>query len=230
MATLSPSEAVFLVRKNLDEVDPNGSIMYDNENGSAVGYGDNDSMDDVIKKTIPEAVNAVHLAAPVTMLEGESVSSFTDTSMSAKTLGKVLSFTPSGATNYLRLVAFKAVDSDIVITDAIEEASAEGRKQQNPYIHGTYDRPTLIHLQGDYSGPKFKYYSLKPTYSGTAGDAIALFKYVRQLVYVPTVTEYTYTYSRLLRQNVIDMLTALVLEIYNDQRAQFFLQRANNFQ
>ena len=228
MATLSPSEAILLVRKNLDEVDPNGSIMYDNENGSVEGYGDNDSMDDIIEKTLPEAINEVHLAAPVTLLEGESVSSFSETSLIEKPLGKILSFMPSEATDYLRLVAFKAIDSDIVVTDAIEEASAEGRKQLNPYIHGTHDRPRLVHMQDGHSAPKFKYYSMKPDYTGEPEDAISKFQYIKQQVYAAGNT--SYTYSRLLRQNVIDMLTAMVLEIYNDQRAQFFLQRANNFQ
>ena len=230
MLTLSTSDAITLVRKNLDEADPNGSIMYDNENGSSANYGDNNSMDDIIKKCLPEAINIVQLAAPVTMLEGVEVSSFTDTSLAAKTLGKVLSFTPSGVSDYLRLVAFKAADSDIVITDAIPEASAEGRKQHNPYVMGTYDRPRLVILQGDHTtGPSFRYYSMKPTFSAdNIATAISLFLYVKQNIYAAATT--SYSFSRLLRQNVIDQLTGMVLQIYNDQRAQFFLQRANIFQ
>ena len=230
MLTLSTSDAITLVRKNLDEADPNGSIMYDNENASAAGYGDNNSMDDLIKKCLPEAINIVQKSAPVTMLEGVDVASFSDTYLSAKTLGKVLSFTPTGVSDYLRLVAFKAADSDIVVTDAIEEASLEGRKQLNPFIQGTYDRPRLVILKGDHTtGPKFRYYSMNPNYSdGDIGDAIETFKYVKQNTYAPATT--SYSFSRLLRQNVIDQLTAMVLQIYNDQRAQSFLQRANIFQ
>ena len=71
MVTLSPSTAIELVRKNLDELDPNGSVMYEDENGSADEYGDNASLDDIIRRNLPEAINAVHLTAPVAMLEGK---------------------------------------------------------------------------------------------------------------------------------------------------------------
>ena len=47
MTTLHVSDAVELVRKNLDELDPNGSIMLDDENGSAERYGDNMSLNDM---------------------------------------------------------------------------------------------------------------------------------------------------------------------------------------
>ena len=70
---------------------------------------------------------------------------------------------------------------------------------------------------------------MKPDFSAdNIATAISLFLYVKQNIYAAATT--SYSFSRLLRQNVIDQLTAMVLQIYNDQRAQFFLQRANIFQ
>ena len=204
MTTITPAAAVVLVRKNLDELDPNGSVMYSGE--------DNTSLDDIIKRMLPEAINMVHLAAPVQMLEGKQ-----GTISNPSVTDGVLSFSTN---NFLRLVSFKASDSDIVITDPIPEASPEGRKQLNPYIRGRYDRPRLVRLQAQDS---FKYYSLKA--STTAADAVSVFLVVEEQTYNNEGYEISYR----LRQNIIDCLTAKVMETYNDQRAQSFYQKANDF-
>ena len=204
MTTITPAAAVVLVRKNLDELDPNGSVMYSGE--------DNTSLDDIIKRMLPEAINMVHLAAPVQMLEGKQ-----GTISNPSVTDGVLSFSTN---NFLRLVSFKASDSDIVITDPIPEASPEGRKQLNPYIRGRYDRPRLVRLQAQDS---FKYYSLKA--STTAADAVSVFLVVEEQTYNNEGDEISYRR----RQNIIDCLTAKVMETYNDQRAQSFYQKANDF-
>jgi len=210
MTTITPAVAVALVRKNLDELDPNGSVMYDTDNNN----GDNASLDNTIKRMLPEAINMVHLAAPVQLLEGKN-----GTITSPSVTDGVLSFS---TTNFLRLVSFKASDSDIVLTDAIPEASPEGRKQLNPYIRGRYDRPRLVRLQAKDS---FKYYSLKD--STAAADAVSIFLVVEEQTYNADAVSYEISYR--LRQNIIDCLTAKVMETYNDQRAQTFYQKANNF-
>jgi len=231
MATLTLDAAQKLVRKNLDEIDPNGSIMYTDENGSSSDYADNKSMDDIIAKSLPEAINAIHLAAPVTMLDGETVTPTLTvlTNTPSGNAGKVLNIALASTDKFLRLVAFKAADSDIVVTDAIEEASPEGRKQANKYICGQYDRPRLIHVQGSYGAPVFKYYSLKSTTStDDTAATVSKILIVKKQEYAAATT--SYTISEKLRQNIIDYLTGLVLEIYSDQRAQNFFQRAINFQ
>ena len=58
MIALLTSDAVALVRKNMDELDPNSSMLYDTENGSAQEYGDNQSLDDIVARNLPEAINA----------------------------------------------------------------------------------------------------------------------------------------------------------------------------
>jgi len=225
MTTLLTSDAKVLVRKNLDELDPNGSAMYQDENGS---IGDNTLMDSLIARFLPEAINAVHLAAPAALLEGEDVK--TSATSVAKSTDNVLSFTLPATLKYLRLVAFKASDSGIVITDPIPEASAEGRKQLNSHIRGRSDRPRLVIMQDMNGGPKFKYYSLE---SATEQEtAIAQLSIVKEQTYIaPTeqVADPSYNISALLRQNIIDYLTARVMETYNDQRSQIYTQRANSF-
>lgn len=216
MYTLTNAEAVSLVRKNLEELSTNSSEMVPDD------YGDNTALDDIIKRNLPEAINAVTLAAPAALLEGiagepDSVAISDD---------GVLSFSLAANSGFLRLVAFRASDSGIVVTDAIAEASPEGRKQLNGYIRGRYDRPRLVQGQGYHTGPTFKYYTLKSTTTSTA-TAIALFLYAKEQVYSNSVTEYSV--PRRLRQNILDCLTAMVLETYSDQRAQSWFERANNF-
>ena len=232
MVKILPSEAIELVRKNLEELDPNGSIMYDDENGSSSAYGDNMSMNDIIKRNLPEAINAVQNAAPVQLLEGKP---FESTDLNSVTLQEdgVLSIYLKSSTNFLRLVAFRAADSEIVVTDILSEASPEGRKQLNPYIRGRYDRPRLVLQQGRHTGPLLKYYSLDP--DGSEFDyfithpssAISRLVFVQEQFYPGPAAGYDI--SRRLRQNIIDYLTAMVMETYSDQRAQLFSQKANNF-
>lgn len=222
MVTLSRSEAIALVRKNLDEVEPNGSAMYLDENN------DNLSLDDIIAKNIPEAINATNLMAPVWLLEGEDYT-FSGTDTISISDDGVLSFSIAQDSKYLRLVAFKAADSNIVLTDTIAEASPEGRKQLNIYIRGTFDRPRLVIQQGRHTGPAFKYYTIADPsdFEGEESSAIELFQFVKEQLYASSTT--SYNISRRIRQNIIDYLTALVLETYGDQRAQTFFQKANSF-
>ena len=236
MTTLSLSDAVALVRKNLDELDPNGSNMYTEENGSASDYGDNASLNAIVARNLPEAINAIHLAAPTALLEGEP---FVNANLDSVALSDdgILSFNLKDSSNYLRLVAFQAADSAIVVTDVIPEASPEGKKQLNPYIRGRKDRPRLVLLQGRHTGPSFKYYTLDrngsdfATYQSIPSRAISQLVTVQEQFYTarPQATNPSYNISRRLRQNIIDCLTAKVMETYGDARVQSFIDKANSF-
>lgn len=225
MIDLTTSSVVEAVRKNLDELDPSGnaSVMYTDESA------DNTSLSNTILRFLPEAINMVQKAAPVTLLEGK-VFAAGDLQGSASISDGVLSFTLSAATKFFRLVSFRAADSDIVVTDAIPEASAEGRKQLNPFIRGRKDRPRLVQLQGAHNIPKFKYYTLDTggssysNYQTSPSSAIGQMEYVQEQVYSDEAT--SYPISRPLRQNVIDCTTAMVMETYGDQRAQSYYQKA----
>ena len=226
------SDAQALVRRNLDELDPNGSVMYDDEGG------DNASLDDIIARFVPEAINEVNKAAPVLSLEGTDVkSAATYAAVTGDT--KVLKITFGSDIHYLRLVAFKAADSDIVVTDTIQEASAEGRKQLNMKIRGREDRPRLVIMQGSQDGaPEFRYYSFKAATATPTASNVSTFSVLKEVEYENTGAGYHeasgndsayYDCCRKLRQNYADYLTARVLETYGDQRSQIYMQRANNF-
>ena len=218
MITISNTDAVELVRKNLEELDTDSSDMLSD-------YDDNASLDSIIKRNLPEAINAVSLAAPIALLEGVSV---TAVSPSVSTDG-VLSFSLGSESQFLRLVAFRAADSGIVVTDPIPEASPEGRKQLNKYVRGRYDRPRLVLLQGAHTGPAFQYYTLANpgAYTAVPANAIAQFSIVQEQIYSAETTEYQA--SRRIRQNIIDYLTAIVMDTYADQRSQIYHQKANSF-
>lgn len=217
-ASLTISEAVELVRKNLDELEPNGSVMYEDEDNS------NSSLDDIIARHLPEAINAVHKAAPVHLLEGKSASlagvAVPDDESRVLTIN-----TEGQAGVILRLVAFRAVDSEHVVSIATPEASVEGRKQLNPYIRGTYDNPVLVRCQSDKN--KWMYYSLKDN-TENGPSAVGVFQVIYEQKYNESAE--SYDISPLLRQNIIDYLTALTMETYVDQRAQGFFTRANQFE
>ena len=214
MYTLTTKEAIEAVRKNLDELGLNESVMYDTEST------DNASLDETIARSLPEAINRIHLAAPAYMLEGEELRDFDDVAV----FDGVLRF--SCTADYLRLVAFQARDSRIVVTEAIPESSPEGRKQLNPFICGRYDRPRLVRLQGAQGSPTFNYYSLgSDSYDGNPSDAIQRFSFVRELRYDKDAQGYPVSTG--LRQNAIDTLTSMVLAIYGAaDKANYFSEKA----
>lgn len=214
MTELLVSEAVALVRKNLDEVGLNESLMYSDENS------DNESLDLTIKRTLPEAINEVHSFVPVETLEGVEVSTLS----SCEITDRVLSF--SFENPFLRLVAFQAKDSGIVVTEVIPETSVEAHKQLNKYVRGTFDKPRLVQIQGEHKQPAFRYYTLsKDEYATEPSSAIKRLTIVEELFYEPE--RESYPISTDLRQTIIDQLTGLVLAIYKDgDKAQYFLQRA----
>ena len=221
MVTLTPATAISLVRKNLDEAGLNESVMYGDENN------DNLSLDDLVRKNLPEAINVTHVLAPVSLLEGVPYRFAAGTrpeGESVSRVGDVLIFSPSAASNFLRLVAFQAVDSDIVVTDALDEASPEGRKQLNPYVRGRHDRPRLVRAQGSATPPEFRYYSLRENTNVLAREAARTFSFVREQFYSPAAAGYDI--SRLLRQNIIDRLTAMIMETYGNDGARSYYEKS----
>ena len=221
---LTITEAVRLVRKNLDELEPNGSVMYGGEDS------DNASLDKLIERSLPEAINAVNLAAPVTLLEVINELPQTPFSVTPTISDGVITFTPA-ISNYLRLVEMRVADSPIVVTAVLDEASAEGRKQLNRYLRGRPDRPRLVRLQGNNGSPSFKYYTttISPFVQTGNNATIKSFAYVSEVKYNETTPADSYTISQRLRQNILDYTTGMVLQAMGDQRAQSYYQKASIF-
>lgn len=216
MTTITPADAIAAVRKNLDEQGLNDSVMYTDENA------DNTALDLVIKKTLPEAINEIHRIAPVYLLEGEEINA---SNINNCTLSDgVLQF--SLANTCIRLAAFKAADSDIVVTDVIPEASAEGRKQLNPYVRGTYDNPRMVKVQGEGGPMTFRYYSLKDdSHASTPTDAVERLEVIKQQSYSASASGYNA--STELVDSIMNHLTAMVLAIFKDgDSANYFYQKA----
>ena len=208
---------------------------------------DNRSLDEVISKNLPEAVNAVHQTAPVVLLEGKDYTFSASDAPAGESISYgdderdedycVLHFSLANDAAFLRLVAFQAADSPIVVTDIIPQASAEGRKQLNRHIRGRYDRPRLVQGQGRHTAPSFDYYSLLPSTieAKTPIQCVGRLSFIKEQFYsAPTMVDNVLTYpnydiSRRLRQNIIEYLTAMVLETYGDERAQAWYTKAASF-
>lgn len=215
MITLTPATAVSLVRKNLDEIDPNGSVM------ETASNTDNDAIDNIIERTLPEAINEIQRIAPAQLLEGESVQVFDQITI----YNDVLSF--AFDKKYMRLVAFQAIDSDMVVTEVTPESSPEGRKQLNKYTRGTYDNPVLVKVQGAGYKPAFRYYSLRDgsIYQNVPVSAIRKLQIVQRLDYSSEATQYPLSADLL--DNVINRLTAMVLTIYKEgDLANYFNEKS----
>ena len=214
MYLLTKDEAILLVRKNLDEQRVNDSDMLD------VDDLDSNEFEEVLEKNLPEAINSVHTAAPVTILDGETLDA--DEISGASISAGVLSF--GTRQEMLRLIAFKASDSPYVVCDPVPEYSAEGRMQLNPYTRGTSDRPRLVLLQGkveDYLS-SFKYYSIEHSFAAPE-QAIERFEYIPMYHYKKDGPD-SYRVAENVIENVINYLTAIMLATYNssDKAAYFF--------
>ena len=226
MINLTPDNAVTFVRRNLDEMAANGSSMILTDE-----TGDNASLDDIIKRNIPEAINSICLTAPVPLLEGVQAQLSDDDTYAQVTVANdgVVTIQMKNTADFLRLVAFQAEDSPFVVTEVLLEASPEARKQQNPYIRGTYDKPRMVLSQGTNGAPLLHYYTVKDAthYDSDPTDAVAQFKYVKRAEYADNAD--SYPVPEALLQNVIDYLTALVMTTYKDDRAQLYFQKAKQF-
>ena len=218
MVTITPTDAVAAVRKNMDEQEINASALYVSGSPDTT---DNDSLDSIIKKTLPEAINAVHRDAEHVLLEG------VDATVSGVTISNnTVSF--SVAEKVLRLVSFKAVDSSVIVGDYTPEFSAEGRKQFNEYIRGTFDDPVLVKVEGK---SMFRYYTIKDatasTYAETPASTISECKIVPEVTYAAAAV--SYNVSTLLRETALLHLTGMVLSIYGEtDKAKYFFDKASS--
>ena len=216
MYQLGKDEAILLVRKNLDEQGVNDSDIIDLDDV------DSDELESILVKNLPEAINAVHSASPVQLLDGELLSGIDLNEVSIA--DGVLSFSISK--ELLRLVAFRAEDSVYVITKPVAEDSFEGRMQLNPYTQGTPDRPRLVLMQGKEKERKssFRYYSVEKTYTDPA-QAIARFEYIPRYSYSEGVSSYGVAEN--IVENVIDYLTGMMLITYgNATGASYYFQKS----
>jgi hypothetical protein len=111
----------------------------------------------LVEGAMVEAVVKTYSLAPSHILEGEIAVKGKDYELELK--DKVV--TISMLTPTARVVSVQCNDSEVILSDLIPENSAEGRKQLNKYIRGTYDDPRLVLLKnwnGD-NMPRMRYYT-----------------------------------------------------------------------
>lgn len=200
-----------VVRTNLDEIGVNESMMLE---GS-----DDVMLYNIVERIMGESADEVHMAAPAFILDG-----MTPPDVRYLATGKVLKMVMR---DMLRLVAFKAKDSDYVVSETIPEASAEGRMQLDPYLQGTYDSPKMVLRQGlnEDTELEMRYYSLKEEQK--TGETSA--DKVDYLLAVPRQIGETSSVS--ISENAIyvfyNLVTAKVLTILGEtEKAQIYYGKA----
>lgn len=111
----------------------------------------------LVEGAMVEAVVKAYSLAPGLTLEGEAAVKGKDYELELKD-GVV---TISMLTPTARVVSVQCKDSEVILSDLIPENSAEGRKQLNKYIRGTYDDPRLVLLKQWKADnmPRLRYYT-----------------------------------------------------------------------
>jgi len=215
MYTLEVAKAILIVRKNLDEQNINFSAMMPDENDLIAGEDtDSENLDDLIAKTLPEAINRIHMTAPIFMVDGIEPD---EDKVEAEAKGDTLKVTIKD--EMLRFISFKAKESDIIITEPVAEDSAIARMQHNPYTRAYYDRPCLVRLQNKASdlSTSFMYYGLKDS-----ADGLGRIEYIPAYHYDPDTTEYRI--AEMLHDMVMNQLTGMVLmTLGSNEIAQYYL-------
>ena len=219
------SNAIEFVRARMDE------LPYDNDD-MIVPADDDRNFDVTVERLLPEAAEFICRAAPSGLLEpqGEiavpSPGTPTDGILSSE-------LRPDGSIavtidldgGFLRMVSFKADDSDIFVTGAVPFDSPKARMQVNPYTRGTYDDPVVVErksprrlfleyysVRDKESAPGFRIGKIdKPSWSQDA-DGKSIFS------------------PDFLVPAVLNRLTGMVLETYGSaQQAQAFYQKSATY-
>ncbi len=210
MYTLTTAEAVMYVRKNLDEQAENYSgLMLDR---------DSTDLDKIIEKSLPEAINSVHLVAPIQDLAGISLESDEVQGNISIDAGVMTLKLPI---NLMRLVRFRVSDNGAMsLTEFFDDSSPEGRMQKNPYTRASWRNPKLIReCVKDKDGKMvFRYYSLRESYQNP-DEALNMFRYIPYQRYEEGKSSYQVEESCL--DQAINRLTAIVLSIYGMNAGTF---------
>lgn len=216
------SSAISFVRTRMDE------IAFNNDDMILAGQDDR-NLDVTIERLLPEAAQVVFLAAPVALLSPEVELEYDMSSQDPQPsyIEQIdldepkLEIELNATAAFLRLVYFKADDSDVFVTKTVPFNSPKARQQSNEYVRGTADAPVIVerktasdHVVLSYYGTESSDFLLgfikKPAITGS--DA------ARQ-VFCPQGLE----------EAVLNQLTGMVLDTYSDQRSQLFYQKANNY-
>lgn len=216
------SNAIEFVRARMDELSYNNDDMI-------IPADDDRNFDNTVEKLLPEAAEFIYRAAPSNLLEPqEEIVVPAPGTETEGILSSVLRQDGSIAVTidldggFLRMVSFKANDSDIYVTAPVPHDGPMARMQANPYTRGTYDAPVVVERKT----PRrltLTYYSVR--------DREAAPGFVIEKINKPSYEDGEGGKSifspDFLTSAVLNRLTGMVLETYGSaQAAQSFYQKS----
>lgn len=213
MYSLTVKAALSYVRKALDELTSVEDI------DMLVGP---DALDlsKIVEGYMTEAVIKTYAAAASVLLEGVMAE---DDDAAYSLTDKVITITMN--IPIAKILSVKCSDSNIVVSELIPEDSAEGRKQFNKYVRGTYDDPRVV-LQKKWNGdhmPILKYYTTEKTSLGEGDVEVEYLPY-------PELVEGVVQIAPRMEYPVLNNIVAMVFDSLNDPtRAEFFRNKAKEY-
>lgn len=213
--SLSISSAIEFVRASIDELSQHPGDML-------IGPEDDRNLDLTVEKLLPTAIEFVHMHAPAELMEGLLLNASMLTSyVTVKDRVIDINFADSEQYKILRLTAFKAGDSDIVLSTAHYEDSPQARMQTDPYTQGQPDEPAIV-LMADSAlyKPHYRYYTT---------DLDKADFMMRYFPAAETMEELggEYFVSSKLKGSVLNYLVSLVLLAYKESNlAEIYKQKA----
>ena len=215
-------DAIEFVRARMDELSFSNDDMI-------LPADDDRNFDRTVETLLPEAAEFIIRVAPAEMLEPEAeidVESVGDAaegieSSELKSDGSI-AVTIDLDGGFLRLVSFKASDSDVYMTHPVPFNGPDARKQSNPYVRGTYDYPVLVERK---TPRKYRlaYYSVRDP-EDSVGFTI-------QKIDKPSYADDDSIFCPdFLVPAVLNRLTGMVLDAYKEsQQAQAFYQKSASY-
>lgn len=217
MFQLGISAACAYVRKSLDELTSVEDI-------GMLASPDAIDLHKIVENSIIEAAVRVHEKASSVLMEGVQGKSGTDFTAKANDDKSVTITMSNKAVRIISIQSKHTIESKAtsnIITDLIPEDSAEGRKQKNPFVCGTYDDPRVVINKvwaGDHK-PIMTYYSVHEN---------ELPELVVEYVPYPAIEENVIEICSRLEYAVLNELTAMVMDSYGlTERAAQHRNRAN---
>lgn len=212
MFQLGISAACAYVRKSLDELTSVEDI-------GMLASPDAIDLHKIVENSIIEAAVRVHERASSVLMDGVIGVSGTDYTAQLVETDKSVTITMNKEA--VRIVSIKASDSSVIITELIPEDSAEGRKQKNPHVCGTFDDPRAVlnKVWSEDHKPVITYYTAKDKTTPT---------FTVEYVPYPYIEENVIEICSRLEYAVLNELTAMVMESYGlAERAAQHRNRAN---
>jgi len=213
--SLSISSAIEFVRASIDELAQHSGDML-------VSELDDRNLELTVEKLLPSAIEFIHLHAPVELMEGLLLNASMLTSF-VKVENRVIdiNFAESEVLKILRLTAFKAEDSDIVLSNAYYEDSPQARMQTEPWTQGQPDEPVIVLMADSVQyKPHYRYYTTD------LAEAKFMMRYFPAAEPMDALDGDFFVSSKL-SGSVLNYLVSLVLLAYKEaQLADIYKQKA----